>query len=238
MQSTMRPLLEVCCSRIDDAIAAQAAGADRIELCAGLRIGGLTPGAGLIRATTTSVSIPVRVLIRPREGHFVWNEREKRLIVDEIKTAMDAGAEGVVLGGLDEHGNLDQRLITMALRAVSAEHITFHRAFDECVNLSSAYQLLCRRKIDCVLTSGRARTAPAGAEFLRQLVRLNGTTRVMAGGGVRPHNLQVLRSFGVTAVHFSARRNEPSPFPHQLFDDVNSVVDAEIVAAMRKALDS
>ncbi|MGY8887478.1 MAG: copper homeostasis protein CutC, partial [Flavobacteriales bacterium] len=117
---------EICVSTPVDVALAQEAGADRVELCGHWECGGLTPTPASVRASA-SIGIPVRALIRPRAGSFVYNASEKQLIIAEALDCLDAGAEMVVVGGLDEYGNVDENLIEMLCEKISSEIMVFHR---------------------------------------------------------------------------------------------------------------
>ena len=229
-------MLEICCSSREDAIHAEDGGADRIELCAGWELGGLTPSPALTRSVCAAVSLPVRVLIRPRTGHFVFNSVERALMMDEIRQALDGGAEGIVAGGLTPAGDLDRELIEMVRHEVPATAITFHRAFDEVRTPVEAYGQLCDYRIDCVLTSGAAASAIEGVRVIQQLAEHRGLTRIMAGSGVQAAHIAALRQAGATWFHLSARRDRAAPYPHRLFNGELPAVDPDRVRQLRDAL--
>jgi copper homeostasis protein len=193
---------EICVSTPVDVALAQEAGADRVELCGHWECGGLTPTPASVRAST-SIGIPVRALIRPRAGSFVYNASEKQLIIAEALDCLDAGAEMVVVGGLDEYGNVDENLIEMLCEKISGEIMVFHRALDVSTNPLESAKILQDFGINAVLSSGGAPAAGLGLDLLRDLSQLG--MEVIAGGGVRLEDIDALGEAGVEAVHASCR---------------------------------
>lgn len=214
---------------------------DRIEVCAALSTGGLTPSIGLIeRAVETGV--PAHVLIRPREGGFEYDDDEKALIVADARRAIAAGAAGVVVGGIAA-GRVDGDLVRRVADAVSGREVTFHRAFDQLGDLPCALEALAEVGATRVLTSGGAPSAYDGVEALRALVaRSAGRVQVMAGAGVTSENAVAVASTGVDAVHASAKRRREERLAVSLGSaaDAGAVsfatTDAHEAAAIRDAL--
>ena len=203
----MKRLLEVCAGSLQSALAAAAGGAERLELCAALPLDGLTPSVGLLQ--TVRHYCPdqrIRVLIRPREGHFVYSEAEVEAMLADIE-ALLLWADGIVGGALTAAGDLDVAVTRRLVEACQGKPFTFHRAFDVCREpLRVLHQLIdlgCAR----LLTSGQQPSALQGAELNRQLVdEAAGHLVVMPGGGVSAANAaQVLRLTGATEIHGSAR---------------------------------
>jgi copper homeostasis protein len=178
------------------------AGADRVELCGHWECGGLTPTSASVRASS-SIGIPVRALIRPRAGDFIYNETEKQLILAEALDCLDAGAEMVVIGGLDESGNVDEILLEMLCEKISSEIMVFHRALDLSINPLESAKVLQDFGIGAVLSSGAAPAAGLGLGLLGELSELG--IEVVAGGGVRFEDVIELGEAGVEAVHASCR---------------------------------
>ncbi|MTD16083.1 copper homeostasis protein CutC [Nakamurella sp. YIM 132087] len=195
---------EVCVDAVPAARLAALLGADRIEVCAALELDGITPSAGMIAACADL--LPARVLIRPRAGDFVYDRDEIRCMAKDIEHALDAGAEGVVVGALTAGGRVDVEAMHRLLGAAGSAPVTFHRAFDACTDPLHALDDLMELPVDAVLTSGGAPDAAAGAELLAELVRRSDReVEVIAGGGVRPGNVVALvRATAVHTVHFSA----------------------------------
>jgi copper homeostasis protein len=210
-------ICEVCVESLEGARAALEAGAQRIELCSGQEVGGLTPGAGLLTAVRKTWPGPLVVLIRPRRGDFLYSSGETETIRSEIRAARDLGADGVAVGCLLSDGTIDRERMAELAALARPGAITFHRAFDFTRDPFEALETLITLGIDRVLTSGLAPTAPEGIEVLGRLVRsASGRIAVMAGGGLKPENIrQVVESTGVPEVHFSARRAVPSRMRHR-----------------------
>jgi copper homeostasis protein len=210
---TTPPLLEVCVDSPEAARAAEAGGADRVELCAALSEGGLTPSPGAIELARERIGIGLVVLIRPRAGDFLYSAGELEVMARDLERCAAAGADGVALGLLCRDGTVDrERTAELVARARPLE-VTFHRAFDMTRDPEEALEVLAALGVERVLTSGAQRTALEGAGLLARLVdRARGRLSVMAGGGVRPANAaELLRRTGVGELHFTARGQRPSP---------------------------
>ncbi len=194
---------EACVSSVAQARAAQNAGADRLELCARLGVGGLTPPMPRLAAVRAAVSIPVHVMIRPRPGDFTATVAELDEMERAIGRARDAGADGVVLGVLRPDQRLDLVTMRRLVRAARGLSVTMHRAFDLVPAPMEALGQLIDLGVDRVLTSGGAPTARLGATRLRRLTRgARGRIGIIACGKVRPANVRALiAATGVSEVH-------------------------------------
>jgi copper homeostasis protein len=204
---TLGPLrLEICVDSADGAWAAQAGGADRVELCDSMIEGGTTPSLGMLRSTRAAIGIELCVMIRPRGGDFHYSPREVEAMHVDIEAAKDAGAEGVVLGVLRADGTLDEPCLAEFVATARPMTVTFHRAFDMTRNPLEALDGLIRLGVDRVLTSGQEASAPLGLLLLRELVdRARDRIVVMPGCGIRSHNLtQVKNESGAHEFHASA----------------------------------
>ena len=210
---TATPLIEICVEGVDGAIAAEAGGADRVELCASLIEGGITPSLGTLRETLRAISLPVHVMLRPRGGDFLYSDREFASMLDDAATFRDAGAAGLVFGCLSPDGTIDVERTTRLVAAAHPASTTFHRAFDMTADAEAALETLITCGIHRVLTSGQAPTARAGLQTLAGLVTQAGDRIIILGcGAVRPDNIAEVRSkTGLTELHFSAPINRPSP---------------------------
>jgi copper homeostasis protein len=205
---------EVCVESADGVRAALAAGADRVELCADLAVGGTTPSIGLIEWTVRAAhaaGMAVHVLIRPRGGDFVYSADEEDVMTGDIRAAREAGADGVVIGALTPSRAVD---VPRAARLIAVSRplsTTFHRAFDETADPAAAFTDVLELGADRLLTSGGAPTALEGADVIRSLTdRSDGRIIVMAGSGVTEATVaQVVRRTGVRELHFSARTSTP-----------------------------
>ena len=196
-------LVEAAVDTLHSAIVAERAGAGRIELCASLHDGGTTPSAGLIGAVKARVRIPVFVLIRPRGGDFVYSDTDVDVMRRDIDVARARNADGIVIGALDDRGEIDVRTIPELVVAAGQMPVTFHRAFDATPDLAESIEKLIDAGVSRVLTSGGAPTALEGAPQLARLVAQARTRiTVMAGGGIREHNVrEIIAASGVGEVH-------------------------------------
>lgn len=197
-------VIEAAVESLDAAIAAAEAGAQRIELCADLSVGGLTPDPQLIRDCRAQLGIPIFVLVRPHANTFNYTKDELRLIVDQIHAAKAAGAHGIVTGALE--GKRISRRTAELVAAARPLPMTFHRAFDECIDLGAALEELIEFGVERVLTSGGMRRAADGVAQIRQLVKhAKGRITILPGGGIDASNVVEIVQTGVGEVHFSVR---------------------------------
>ncbi|MDE6826557.1 MAG: copper homeostasis protein CutC [Paramuribaculum sp.] len=206
--------LEICCGDIQSVKAAAEGGADRIELCCALSEGGLTPSAGLIRAARQMApETGLHVLIRPREGDFVYDEAETECMAEDIRTAKELGADGVVIGALTQEGEIDTDLCRHLIEQAGEMSVTFHRAFDRCRDMGPALEQIIALGCDRILTSGQAASAYEGAGRLAELKRLAaGRIMIMAGAGVTPENArEILGRSMADELHASAREEIAGP---------------------------
>lgn len=186
-------------------------GADRIELCSALGVGGLTPSAGLIdaavaEAARASADAFVHVLIRPRAGGFVYDRDEMDLAVADIRFARQAGASGVVVGALDAIGAVDADAVARFVEAAGDLDVTFHRAIDIVPDPLGALDALVALGVRRILTSGGASRSVDGVGMLTALSAASaGRAQIMAGGGVGVADIAAIAVTGVDAVHLSAR---------------------------------
>ncbi|WEZ82323.1 copper homeostasis protein CutC [Rhizobium sp. 32-5/1] len=208
----MKPvLLEVC---VDDAAGLAAAiegGADRIELCSALGLGGLTPSAGLM-ALAASAPVPVYAMIRPRPGNFVFDENEVAMMCVEIDAVRAAGLVGVVLGANLADGRLDVATLERLVRQAAGLGLTLHRAFDLVPDFSEALESAVGLGFERILTSGGAKTAPDGAGQLADIVaQASGRISIMPGSGVTQTTVSdLLARLAVSEVHSSCSIGEPA----------------------------
>jgi copper homeostasis protein len=208
--------LEVCVDSVDGLAAALEGGADRIELCSALEIGGLTPSAGLLRAASGS-PVPVVAMIRPRGGHFCFDDAETRLMLDEIDAAAAAGLQGVVLGASLPDGRLDQRALERLVRRAADQGLrcALHRAIDLCPDLAQATRLAIDLGFERILSSGGALSAPEGLDGLRRCFdAAAGRIVIMPGAGINAGNVDLLRAaLPLRDVHASCSEALPAPSP-------------------------
>ncbi|BCB91375.1 copper homeostasis protein CutC [Phytohabitans suffuscus] len=208
---------EVCVDSAEGVLAAQAAGADRVELCAALSEGGLTPSAGALAAALDVATVDVHVLIRPRGGDFVYDRHEIRAMRHDIGAAAAAGAHGIVIGALTPDGDVDTATCRQLLAGADGLSVTFHRAFDMARHPHEALAAVADLGADRLLTSGQEATALDGAALIAELVAAAGDRlTVMPGGGVTAANVRrILALTGAGEVHFSASTTVDSPARHR-----------------------
>jgi len=196
-------MIEACVESLEAALAAERGGADRLELCANLDVGGTTPRAELLAAVKSHVGIPVFTMIRPRGGSFVYTPTDRDEMRRDIAAAREHGANGLVLGMLDERGRIDVHGMRDVLADTDGLPVTFHRAFDSIADQLTALETLIDLGLDRVLTSGGAPSAVEGAVAIRSLFEVaSSRIRIMAGGDVRAHNArELVRLTGVSELH-------------------------------------
>ncbi|GAB3376940.1 copper homeostasis protein CutC [Massilia agri] len=209
-------VLEVCVDSVQGLAAAIEGGADRIELCSALEIGGLTPSAGLLRAASGS-QVAVVAMIRPRGGDFCFDEPEAQLMLQEIDAVAAAGLQGVVLGASLPDGRLDTRLLARLVCRAADKGLrcTLHRAIDLCPDLDEATRQAIDLGFERILTSGGARSAPDGLDGLRRCFdAAAGRITIMPGAGINADNVHLLRAqLPLTDVHASCSEPLPAAAP-------------------------
>lgn len=201
-------LLEVCVESVDDAVAAAAAGADRIELNSALALDGLTPSAGLLRETRGAVRVPLIAMARPRGGDFDYSDAEFRVLRRDADYAIEHGADGVAFGILTGRRIDTRRCRTIArMTNAAGKQVVFHRAFDVVADPFTALEQLVDLGVGRVMTSGGRPTALAGATTIARLIeRAAGRIEILPAGGIRPSNvLNVLARTRCDQVHTSLR---------------------------------
>ena len=228
--------VEVVASTVEDVLAAAAGGADRVEFCTHLASGGLTPGRALIEqalATAQHSGLGFRVLIRPREGDFVYTPIERQAIVAEAEAVLSLGADKAVCGGLLGGGTIDEVLLKELDQAVGLDKVVFHRAFDEVVDHDEARRQLKAAGVRTVLTSGGRPKAAEGLSAIEETVQSG--MEVVVGAGAQPNQVADFVQIGVEAVHASCR--VPCAAPEgRLFDAARTRVDEEKVRALVEAV--
>lgn len=245
-----RYILECCVDSVESAVAAAEGGADRLELCAALVIGGISPGLALFEQVSACCELPVRVLLRPRFGDFLYTDYEFQILKREVALFREAGAEGVVIGCLQADGGLNMDQMRELIAEAGDMKVTLHRAFDVCADPIKAYEQARELGIDTILTSGQEKECLMGMPLLKKLGVLQkekGGPRIMAGAGVTP---DVIRQFcaqtDITSYHLSAKktvdsgmryRKEGVPMGLPIMDEYSIFrTDSEIVAQARSAI--
>lgn len=198
-----RVVVEACVDSLAGALAAEEGGADRVELCVSLEVGGLTPPDRLIAECLSALTIPVHVLVRPSAESFVVADPDAAPLTDEVRRIVALGVGGIVAGALTREGKVSRRPTALVVAAAAPLPVTFHRAFDAIHDQAAALEVLVELGVARVLTSGAAPTALEGAARLRDLVdQADGRIGILAAGTVRAHNAQALvRATGVTEIH-------------------------------------
>lgn len=193
----MATLLEVCVDSYASAMAAIRGGADRLELCSALAVGGLTPSAALLTQIRQVSSIPVRCLMRPRGGDFLYTPEEIQQMAMEIKELRQAGADGFVIGCLTPDGDLDHEAMKPLLEAAKGAGLTLHRCIDVSRDPMRTYRDAAALGIDTILTSGAAGNCLAGKDTITSLLRLRDVENgpeVLIGAGVNANVIAAFRS--------------------------------------------
>ncbi len=199
-------LLEVCANSFQSALNADKAGAQRIELCENLEVGGLTPNTALIQKVLDQTTLQVFVLIRPRAGDFVYTDEEYDQMKSQIEMAKTLGCHGIVAGVLNHDRTLDYERTAALIRLARPLTFTFHRAFDELEDPLLGLQQLIELGVDRILTSGQAQSALEGIELLTELMlEARSDLIILPGAGVHPENALAFKKVGFPELHASAR---------------------------------
>jgi copper homeostasis protein len=196
-------LLEVAVDSLERAIAAERAGAHRLELCADLESGGLTPGIELIRQTRAAVRIPIHVMVRPRPGDLAYSAADFVEMKASIKTIATESVQGIVIGVLLPDSSVDTKRTTELVALASPMQVTFHRAFDRTPDFAAAMESVVLTGAHRILTSGGAANVQIGASVLRSLIEQAGNRiMILPGGGLHPRNIaEVARATGAHELH-------------------------------------
>ena len=198
--------IEVCSNSAESVRAAVAAGADRIELCAGMPEGGTTPSYGEIALVRELIPSGMHVIIRPRGGDFLYSEEECEVMMRDIEMVRKVGVDGIVLGCLTAEGAVDKKNMRQLLSAAGNLSVTFHRAFDMCRDPFEALQEIEELGCHRILTSGQCAVAEAGIPLLKALVERSTKTIIMPGCGVNAGNIQkIALATGAHEFHLSGR---------------------------------
>lgn len=234
-------IVEVCANSFESAKNAQEAGAQRIELCAELGVGGVTPSYGMLKKVVGELSIPVNVLIRPRSGDFTYSDAEFDIMMQNIALCKELGCNGVVAGVLHKDFTLDVERTQELINVSKGMMFTFHRAFDWVKDPKTTFMQLQKMGVDVILTSGQQKSAPDGFTLLAELNKLSTTCKIMPGGGIRTTNVNDFKKEGFSALHMSGSKfhrtlNNTPPFsmnsPSFLQEDQVAVSDMETIKSV------
>ena len=232
-------VLEVCIASVEDALAAVAGGADRLELNVGLEVGGLTPSWGLLTEVKQATPVPVIAMIRPRGAGFVYSTAERRVMVRDAGRLLESGADGLAFGVLTTERQIDVGGCRAFVELAGARDTVFHRAFDVVADSRLAAEILVDLGVTRVMTSGQADSAIHGAHTIADIrQRVAGRLEVLPAGGVRPENVrELLRLTACRQVHGSFRQ-----YRHDaagvVADSQVGFTDRALVAAVRQAIDA
>ncbi len=199
-------ILEACVENYQDAILASRKGANRIELCENLAVGGTTPSYGTIKLCRQNLKIPLAVMVRPRGGDFVYSEEEILIMQEDIRICKEIGVQGVVLGFLTPNNRIDFEKTNALVSLAKPMQVVFHKAFDEINNPIEAMEQLIQLGVDRILTSGAKPTAKEGQELLRNLIsKATGRIGVVVAGKVTFENIKELQSL-IPATEFHGKK--------------------------------
>lgn len=199
-------IVEVCANSLQSALNAQLAGADRIELCAELGVGGITPSFGLLTKVKAAMDIPVHVLIRPRSGDFMYSDMEFEIMKEDILQCREMGFDGIVTGVLATDLTIDINRTRELLQLCGEMIFTFHRAFDWIKDPIGAVRQLEALGVHYILTSGQEATALEGLSLLKKLHDNTTNCKIMPGGGIDELNIMEFMDGGFDAVHLSGTK--------------------------------
>ena len=202
-------IVEICANGYESASNAKRSGAERIELCTQLAVGGLTPSRDEISDVIKNLKIKVHVLIRPRKGDFVYSAEDLEDMIADISYCKEIGCHGVVSGVLTSEGNIDLIAIKRLIDAAGDMDFTFHRAFDECNDPKKEIENLIDLGVSRLLSSGQEHRAIDGLGLLIQLKDEAGDRlEIMPGSGINVDNALVFKIAGFTSIHLSATTNK------------------------------
>jgi copper homeostasis protein len=241
--SARRILCEVCVDSVDGALAAEAGGAHRLELCGPLALGGLTPTIGLVREVRRKCSLPIHAMLRPHARDFCYTAFEVDVMLADLQCMLDEAVDGFVVGPLTQDDAIDVTLLGRFCEYVKPTRLNFHRAFDEVRDFDQSLQQLIDLGIARILTSGGMSNAQSGSRNIRRWIESAGDRLVvMPGGGVTPENVtKILAETGAREIHFSGRvtgtstkgvKFSPSPVSWQV---TSAERVAEIVGEAQRA---
>jgi len=207
-------IIEVCANSYQSAINAQEAGADRIELCSELTMGGITPSYGLLKKVIENISIPIHVLIRPRSGDFTYSNEDLEIMKEDIKLCKELKCSGIVTGVLKDDHSIDIERAKELIALSKPLSFTFHRAFDWTPDPEKALKELMSLEIDRILSSGQEKTAFIGQKALKQYLKIsNDRLIIMPGSGVNAENVLSFKEAGFREVHFSGTSSHKNTKP-------------------------
>ncbi len=232
-----KKLIEVVTTSVQSCIEAEKGGAGRIELCTALATAGLTPGPALLEQVKKNISIPVYVMIRPREGDFCYDNREIDLIKSEIEFLQKSGADGFVFGLLNEQNRIDVARTRMLVDFCKPYPVTFHRAIDCTPDPVQATEEVIETGCIRILTSGGAATGPEGRDVIEAMHKqAAGRISIMPGGGIRPDTFGSILIKGIHEYHLSGRKPVKPKNQTTLFDMSRAETSADEIRRVADTL--
>lgn len=230
-------ILEICANSYQSALNAQKAGANRIELCSELSVGGITPSFGVLEKVAKEITIPVNVLIRPRSGNFCYTDDEFEVIKKDIKTCKELGFNGIVSGVLNADNSIDIKRTKELISLTKPLSFTFHRAFDCVKNPIEALENLIEIGVDRILTSGLQEKAENGIELLKELQKIaNNRLIIMPGSGVNIENILQFKNAGFNEIHTSASKKINADKPVFFDKTLQTISDTETIKKILKVI--
>jgi|TARA_B110000263_G_scaffold144192_1_gene125098 copper homeostasis protein len=219
--------LEVCIDNLGGLEACIAGNADRIELCSLLIKDGLTPTIELMEQASI-ISIPIRVMIRPKPGNFIFSSFDLKKMLNDIDTVKSFGFEGIVIGSTLASRELDKDVLKALINRASGLRKTLHRAIDTIFNPVGAVETAINLGFDCILSSGGSKNAVDGLSTLKEMKkRASGRIEIMPGSGINPENAQSISSAGFNWLHSSCSSNLRN----------NSITDINKIKNIKNAID-
>jgi copper homeostasis protein len=205
--------VEICCGSYEDVLAAEAAGADRVELNSSLFLGGLTPSLGSLLLAKKNTSIKVIAMVRPRAAGFLYSGPEYEVMKEDARLFLENGADGIVFGFLHADGTIDEERTKEFVKLAGDKDAVFHRAFDVTPEPFEALEALIKCGVKRILTSGQEPTVPEGVDLIKELVeRAAGRIEILPGAGITRKNVsRIVAHTKVSQIHFAALESRPEP---------------------------
>ena len=216
-------IIEICATSIESILNAQNAGAHRLELCQNYSIGGVTPSEQFLHGAIKVSSLPINVLIRPRGGDFIFNDKEYDLMINKINLFKVYNVKGFVIGFMEKDRSLNSDILSEFRKITKGFELTFHRAYDFLANQEESLELLIEKDFNRVLCSGHELSAEKGLENLINYNKIsNGRITIMPGGGINLDNFQKFKNLNFSEIHLSAINLNDSP--HSNFNIIKEIV--------------
>lgn len=231
-------ILEICANSFESALVAQQGGADRIELCVDLSVGGLSPSHDLIEKVISELNIPVHVLIRPRAGDFIYTVPEIDLMLNDISYCKNVGCAGIVSGVLTSEKEIDRESTEKLIIASKGMEFTFHRAYDLVVDPKRSLESLIELGVTRLLSSGQQPKAVEGIELLKELKFLSEKQlEIMPGSGINNENALLFKEAGFESLHTSAIKRDHEQSSDSFFDTgVEGISDVNMIKEIIRIL--